>query len=243
MSMEDIMKALMQTSGGTPAQPGGAGADMLSQAIGSALGGTAQPSGVGGGLGALLGSLLGGGQQQTGTPATQLLGGLEQIIGGTPGSSQLGMNQGSINMNANSPIMMLIQPVVNQVAAKAGISPQIATLVASIALHYLLQSHPSTPGASPLNLSSVMQTLASGGQVSPNTLQQSGIVNDVMRSTGLNQQQAVRSINQTFSVLGKQVAGVKGTANLQRATTAPAATAAKKASTKKTAAKKATRRR
>lgn len=98
-------------------------------------------------------------------------------------------------MSAGNPIMSLLQPVVNQLAAKAGISPEIATVVTSIALHYLLQSHPSTPGASPLNLGSVMQTLASGGQVNPNTLQKSGMVNDVMQATGLNQQQAVRSLN------------------------------------------------
>ncbi len=230
MSMEDIMKALMQTSGGTQPQQqsGGAGADMLSQAIGGALG-MPQSSGGGGGLGSLLGSLLGGGSQQSNTPATQMLSGLEQIIGGTPGSGQLSMNQGSMNLGSNSPVMMLIQPVVNQLAAKAGISPQIATIVTSIALHYLLQSHPSTPGASPLNLNSVMNTLAAGGQVPQNTLQQSGIINDVMQATGLNQQQATRSINQTFSVLGSQVAGVKGTATFKRTTTTAKKTAAKKA--------------
>ena len=230
MSMEDIMKALMQSSTGTQQQSGGAGADMLSQAIGGALGST-QTGGGGGGLGGLLGSLLGGGQQQqSNTPATQLLGGLEQIIGGTPGSDQLGKDQGSANLDSNSPLMLLLQPVVNQLAAKAGISPQIATIVTSIALHYLLQSHPSTPGASPLNLNSVMQTLASGGQVSPSTLQQSGMLNDVMQATGLNQQQATRSINQTFSVLGSQVAGVKGTATFKRTTTPVKKTTAKKAS-------------
>jgi hypothetical protein len=235
MSMEDIMKALMQTSTGTQST-GSVGGDMLSQAIGGALGST-QQSGGGGGLGGLLSGLLGGGtqQQQSAQPATQMLGALEQIIGGTPGSGQLGMNQGAVGMGANSPIMGLLQPVVNQLAAKAGISPEIATVVTSIALHYLLQSHPSTPGASPLNLSSVMQTLASGGQISPNTLQSSGMLNDVMQATGMNQQQATKSINQTFNVLGSQVAGVKGTATFKRSTTsAPANKAtAKKGSRKK----------
>ena len=233
MSMEDIMKALMQTSTGTQQSTDGAGADLLSQAIGGALGSTQQSGG--GGLGGLLSGLLGGGsQQQSAQPATQMLGALEQIIGGTPGSGQLGMNQGTaMNLGANDPMMMLLQPVVNQLAAKAGISPQIATVVASIALHYLLQSHPSTPGASPLNLGSVMQTLASGGQINQTTLQSSGIVDDVVKATGLNQQQAVKSLNQTFNVLGSQVAGVKGTATFKRTTSAPA---------KKTAAKKGGRR-
>lgn len=229
MAMEDILKALMETSGGAQQQSSGGGADMLSQAIGGALG--SPQGGGGGGLGALLGGLLGGGQQSS-APATQLLGGLEQIIGGTPGSGQIGMNQGTMNLGSNSPVMMLLQPVVNQLAAKAGISPQIATVVTSIALHYLLQSHPATPGASPLNLNSVMQTLASGGQINPNTLQQSGMVNDVMQATGMNQQQAVKSLNQTFSVLGTKVAGVKGTATFKR--TGAAKAPAKKATGGKT---------
>jgi hypothetical protein len=223
MSMEDIMKALMQTSTGTQSTGGSAGADLLSQAIGGALGSTQQSGGGGGGLGGLLSGLLGGGSQQSAQPATQMLGALEQIIGGTPGSGQLGMNQGgAMTMGANDPMMVLLQPVVTQLAAKANISPQIAMVVASIALHYLLQSHPSTPGASPLNLGNVMQTLASGGQVDPGTLQKSGMVNDVMQATGLNQQQAVKSINQTFNVLGKHVAGVKGTATIKRTTSTKA---------------------
>ena len=234
MSMEDIMKALMQTSTGTQQSTGGgAGADLLSQAIGGALGSTPQ-SGGGGGLGSLLGGLLGGGQQQSNTPATQMLGALQQIIGGPTGSGQVGMNQGTLGTSASDPIMSLLQPVVNQLAAKVGISPAIATVVVSIALKYLLQSHPSTPGASPLNLSSVMQTLGSGGQIDQATLQKSGMVDDVVKATGLNQQQAVKSLNQTFNVLGSQVAGVKGTATFKRtATSAPA---------KKTAAKKGGRR-
>ena len=115
-------------------------------------------------------------------------------------------------MGSNDPIMMLLQPVVNQVAAKAGISPQIATVLASIAVHYLLQSHPNTPGASPMNLGSVMQTLASGGRIDPEALQKSGIVTDVMQATGMNQPQAVRSLNTTFDVLGAHVQPVQGKA-------------------------------
>jgi hypothetical protein len=107
---------------------------------------------------------------------------------------------------------------VNQVAAKAGISPEIAMVIASIAVHYLLQSHPNTPGASPLNLGNVMQTLASGGQINPSTLQNSGMVNDVMQTTGMSQQDAVKSLNATFNVLGGHVKGVSGKATLKRTT-------------------------
>lgn len=239
MSMEDILKALMQStsaptqqsSSGSDAmsqvlggllggaqqgntQQTGGGGDMLSQALGGLLGGSQQGTsqqGGGGGdmLSQALGGLLGGGQQSGGAGGIgQLLGGLQQIIGGTPGTGQqLPLGGGGLNTGASDPIMSLLQPVVAQLAAKAGISPQIATLIASIVLHYLVQSHPSTPGASPLNLGSVMQTLASGGRLDQSTLQSSGIVNDVMQATGLDERQAVRSLNTTFNVLGSQVKG------------------------------------
>lgn len=213
MSMEDIMKALMQTSGG--AQQSGGGADALSQAIGGLMGGAQQ--GGGGGLGSLLGGLLGGGQQGGGAAAGQLLNGLQQVIGGQPGSGNLPVGGGTMPA-AGDPIMMLLQPVVNQLAAKANISPQIAMVVASIAVHYLLQSHPSTPGASPLNLGSVMQQLSSGGSIPQSQLESSGILNDVMQATGLNQTQATKTLNTTFTVLGKSVKGkgVAGKATLKR---------------------------
>lgn len=226
MAMEDLMKVLMQTAtqsqqgGAQPSAGAGAGADALSQVLGGLMGGgqTSQQSGAGM-LGQLLGGLMGGGQQtampqQSGSSGDMLLGALQQIIGGQPGTGQpLPMNQGNFNMDANSPVMLLLQPVVNQVAAKLNISPQIAMVVASIALHYLLSSHPSTSPQAPMDLGNVMQQLSSGS-ISQSTLNKSGMVNDVMQATGLNKQQAVKSLNETFGVMG---AGVQGMANLKRA--------------------------
>ncbi len=224
MAMEDLMKVLMQSA--TQSQQGGAqssagaGADALSQVLGGLMGGgqTSQQSGAGM-LGQVLGGLMGGGQQtampqQAGSSGDMLLGALQQIIGGQPGTGQaLPMNQGNFNMDANSPVMLLLQPVVNQVAAKLNISPQIAMVVASIALHYLLSSHPSTSPQAPMDLGNVMQQLSSGS-ISQSTLRNSGMVNDVMQATGLNKQQAVNTLSETFGAMG---AGVKGTANLKRA--------------------------
>jgi hypothetical protein len=104
--------------------------------------------------------------------------------------------------------MVLLQPLVNKVAAKVNISPAIATIIVSIALKYLLKSHPSTPDQSPLDLGSVMQTLASGGQLSQGTLQSSGMLNEVVRATGLDEQQAARTLNTTFGVLGSSLTRV-----------------------------------
>jgi hypothetical protein len=157
---------------------------------------------------------MGGGQQGGGAPAVQMLGALEQIIGGQPGTGQpLNPNQGAAmnmgSMGMNDPIMMLLQPVVNQLAAKANISPQIAMVVASIAIHYLLSSHPSTPGTGRLDLGSVMQELSSG-KISESTLHNSGMVNDVMQATGLSKPEAVKSLNATFGALGAHAKGSVG---------------------------------
>ena len=210
-----------------------AGGDMLGQVLGGLLGGQQQPqqtqmpqqSAGGDMLGQLVGGLLGGGMQQqqaggyqqnyqpSNNSGDMLLGALESIIGGQPGSGQgLAMNQGNFNMGASSPVMMLLQPVVNNVAAKLNISPQIATVVASIALHYLLSSHSSTSPNAPLNLGSVMQQMSQGG-VSQGTLRNSGMVNDVMQATGMNKQQALQSLETTF---GAMSAGVQGQAHFKR---------------------------
>jgi len=75
----NLMNALMQPASGTQQQ--GTGSDVLSQVVGGLLGGSAQG----------------------GAPVNQLLGGLEQIIGGKPGSTaSLPLNQGSAT-DANNP--------------------------------------------------------------------------------------------------------------------------------------------
>jgi hypothetical protein len=217
--MEDVMKALMESASAKqkPQQTAGGG-DALSQMLGGMLGGQ-QQSGMGGGmLGQALGGLLGTQQSGSGAGTGALLGGLQQIIGGTPGTGQqLPMGGGGMGMTASNPMMSLLQPIVNQVAEKLGISPQTATVIASIALHYLVQSSPNTPGASPLNLGSVMQTLAAGRNVSPSALQKSGMVDDVIQATGMDKKEAVKSLNTTFSVLGGPVKGTRGGAARRRA--------------------------
>jgi hypothetical protein len=206
------------------AQQGGAqqsgGGDMMSEVLGGLLGGAQQSGGQqgGGALSQVLGGLLGGAQQsgtpQSGGQGDLVLGALEQIIGGQPGAGQpMSMNQsGAMNMagmDMNNPIMSMLQPVVNQLAAKANIPPQIATVVASIAVHYLLSSHPSTSNKAPMDLGNVMQQLSTGS-LSQDTLHNSGMVNDVMQATGLNKQQAVKSLDTTFGVLGAHVQGAIG---------------------------------
>ncbi len=218
MGMENLMKALMQSAAqgqSAPQQP--AGGDLLSGVLGGLMGGgqQAMPQQAGGDLlSGVLGGLMGGGQQQGGNSGDMMLGALEQVIGGQPGQGQqLGMSQmasGNMGMmggmGMNDPMMGMLQPVVSQVAAKANIPPQIAMVVASVAMHYLLSSHPSTSVKAPMDLGSVMQELQSGG-LSANTMHQSGMVNDVMQATGLNKQGAQSSLDTLFKTLAGHLQG------------------------------------
>lgn len=228
MSMEDILKALMQTSGAqAPQQQQSGGGDAMSQVLGGLLGGSQQSGGGGDALSQVLGGLLGGSQQTGASPASQMLGGLQQIIGAQSGAAPAPAS--------SDPLMVLLQPLVNKVAAKVNISPALATIIVSIALKYLFKSHPSTPDQSPLNLGSVMQTLSSGGRLSESTLQTSGMLNEVVRTTGMDEQQALKTLNATFGVIGsslprtttvrggaikKTTGGVKGKASVTRKTSA-----------------------
>jgi hypothetical protein len=237
----NLMNALLQSSSGPQQQQGSGGGDMLSQVVGGLLGGGqqgnqqgsgggdmlsqvvggllggGQQGGGGGMLGQVVGDLLGGGQQGGGAPINQLLGGLEQIIGGTPGTGQpmnMNMNQGNSMMNASNqmmnannpmmnasnPIMGLLQPVITHLSQTTGIPPEIATTVAGIAIHYLLSSHPSSGGNGRLDLNSMMQQISSGN-VNMDTLHNSGMVKDVMQATGLSQQDAAKTLSATFSHL------------------------------------------
>ncbi len=178
--LDNLMKGLMQSASGS--QQGSTG-DMLSDALGGMMGGS-----------------------QGGNTTDRMLGALEQIIGGKPGSGQpLPKNQGVIpNTGGNNPALPMVQPVAKQVADKAHVSPAMATIVAAIAMHYLLASHPSSSQQSPLSFGSLMQELQGGG-VSQNTMQKSGMVNDVKQATGLDQQQAQSGLEAAFKALASHI--------------------------------------
>lgn len=180
MTLDNLMKGLMQSASGS--QQGSSGG-LLSDALGGMMGGS-----------------------QGGNSGNMMLGALERIIGGKPGSGQpLPQNQGMIpSTGSNNPAMSMVQPVANQVAERTHISPAIATVVAAIAMHYLLGSHPSTGGNSPLDFNSVMQQLQGGG-VNQSTLHNSGMVNDVKQATGLDQQQAQSSLEAAFKALASHL--------------------------------------
>ncbi len=143
-------------------------------------------------LNQVVGGLMGG---QGGGSVNQLLGGLQQVMN-NKGQAPSG--------GASDPVMGLIGPIASAVAGKAGIPPAAATAVAATAMHYLISSHPAAGGSAPLNLNNVAQEMASGG-VSQQTLQSSGMVNAVAKSTGLSQDQATQALNATFQHLSQHV--------------------------------------
>lgn len=190
MSMEDLFKSLAQTAVQAAESPSGQSA--ISQMVGGLLGGNQQAS-----------------AQQGGGQAGQMLGLLEQVIGGVPGSGNITQGAG-VNLGASDPVMLLLQPVVNQLATKANIQPQIATVVVSLVVHYLLSNHPSSGrGSNSLDLNSLFQQMSSGN-ISQSVFHNSGMVNDVMQATGLAKADAIKSLDATFNVLSGHVQGSAG---------------------------------
>jgi hypothetical protein len=166
----NLMNALMQPG---PQGQQSAGAQMLSQVVGGVLGG-----------------------QQGGAPVSQLLSGLEQIIGGNP-SSGGSLGQGT-QPPASSPLMSLLGPVANAVAGQVGVSPAVATTVAATAMHYLVSSHPASGVTPPASAGNLAQQVASGN-ISPAVLHSSGMVNAVVQATGMSKDDAAKTLGATFN--------------------------------------------
>ena len=191
MSLESILKVLVDSRGsGNTGQPA-AGRDPMTDLIGSLLGGQQATTSSGGGsagLGDMMGvleTLMGSGQQSQNT-----------VVGQPAG--------------ANDPIMLLLQPFVNRLAQKMEISPQLATMVVSFVVHKLLAHHPTSGrDSTQFDLDDMLQQMSSG-QISQQTLQSSGLVNELATATGLDHETAARSLNETFGLLGSQVRGSAG---------------------------------
>jgi hypothetical protein len=115
-------------------------------------------------LSAILGGLLGGGTQ-----------------GSVPGAGAMGNNA-------------FLAPIVDALAAKIGISPQIAETVASFALSQLLSGQ-----------NSQLAQMLRGGTVSQRYLRDSGLVNQLAQQTGMDNKTAAQSLQQVFQAFGTQM--------------------------------------
>jgi hypothetical protein len=225
--MEDILKTLVASrQQGSSAQ----GGDQMTNLIGGLLGGQSQggvnlSDGIDAGdVAGLLGGLMGASQkpeaesQQPAGGLSGMMGMLESVMGGQ-GAGQ------------NDPVMMMLQPFIGPLAKKAGISPQIATIVVSFVAHKLLAHHPTSGRDS--NQFDLEQLLGqvSSGQVDSKLLRNSGMVKELSKKTGLDEATAEKSLQMGFSMVGKSAASLTA----KKVPAKPAATTAAKTASKPSA--------
>jgi hypothetical protein len=186
MSMEDILKVLVNSRQqvGTSQQ----GRDPMAD---------------------LIGGFLGGGQPQTqshapvnpnnsGSPDLSGMMGLLETLMGSQNNSTTG----------NHPIMALLSPFVPSLAKKANISPEIAMIVITFVVHKLLAHHPTSGrDSNSFNFEDMLGQMSSG-RVDPSLLRQSGMVNELSRKTGLNEQATEQALQLAFATVGKTVSGM-----------------------------------
>jgi hypothetical protein len=194
--MDDILKILVDSRQQTGADTPTASQDPMADLIGRLLGGGHSQGGQGPSLGdfmRLLEKFLGSGRQAPSTDPS-------------PGTST-DPNPGT---STSDPIMDLLQPLVNKIAKKVHISPEIATMVVGFVLHKLLAHYPTSGrDSTQFNLDDMLQQMSSGS-IDPQTLQSSGLVNELARTTGLDHETAARSLDATFGALGAHVQGSAG---------------------------------
>jgi hypothetical protein len=189
MSMEDILKVLVESRQPDAANRPATGRDPMTDLIGGLLGGEAPQSG-----------------QRQGPGLSDLMGILETILGSGRQS------QGTVpsQVPARDPIMGLLQPIVNKLAKKLNISPEIAMLVVTFVVQKLLAHHPTSGrDSTQFDLDDMLQQMSSGS-INPQTLQSSGMVNELAQVTGLDHDTAARSLDATLSALGGHVGGSAG---------------------------------
>lgn len=177
MSMEDILKVLANSR-----QPGNApqsqNADPMTELVGS-----------------LLGSSQGQSNQQS-NGLGNMMGMLEMVMGG--GTT----NQ---SMTANDPIMMMLQPYVAKLAKKVNIPNEIAMIVVSYLVHKLLAHHPTSGrDSSSFDLDDMIHQLGSG-QLDNKIVQKSGMVNDLSKKTGLDEETTNQAIQAAIELLGQHL--------------------------------------
>lgn len=209
MSMDDILKLLVESRQQGQSQPRPAQAsDPMADLIGGLLGG-GQSQASGGqpdAMAGMLGSLLGGGQSQAGGGQQSGLGNVMSLLEMVTGAGQQGLGQSSIM--ANNPILGMLQPFVAPLAKKLKISPEIAMIVVSFVVQKMLAHHPTSGrDSTQFNLDDLLNQVGSTGKVNPGMLQNSGMVNELSRATGLDQATAAKSLDAAFTLIGQRALG------------------------------------
>jgi hypothetical protein len=214
--LSDLLRGILggvtpqQSGGATPQQ--GASAGGLGDILGSILGG-ADGKLDAGDLAGILGGILGGGTSTPqGSRGATGTGGLGDILGAILGS-------GGTNVGANS----FLAPIVMSLAEKLGLSPAMAQAVVAFVLAKLLPGASSTaraqaaPKAAPkrsqpqtqqpkgLDLDYLLDTMGKGEAPDASYLRSTGMADELAQQTGMDQNTAVQSLQQVFSLLGGQL--------------------------------------
>lgn len=198
--LQNILGALLSGASQGDAQPQAnnqpqAGGDLLSGLLGSLMGGQTsgtgmttgsqtnnQPQAGGDMLSGLLGSLLGG--QTSGAPMS---------AGNQAGSNPL-LNL--VSSGQNPMVNSLIQPIVDSIAQKLGISPAIAMTVVTFAVHYMLSNH-GTKLVKGEDISGVLQQ-----HTNKKYIQSAGLSQQLASQTGMKPKVAANALSETFKLLG-----------------------------------------
>jgi hypothetical protein len=203
MSMDDILKVLVDSRKQQPSAS--QGADPMTDLIGSLLGGGSAPSGGSSqqsdGLTDMLGGLLGGSGGQSQGQQSGLGGMMNLLEMFTGAGGQSGVGQSALSGN---PLGGLLQPLVKPLAEKLNISPEIATVVISFVLQKLLSHHPTSGrDSTQFNIDDLFGQLGEG-KLDPAIIRNSGMVEELSRTTGLDKAQAQKSLNTAFAMVGRR---------------------------------------
>lgn len=193
--LDDLLNSMM---GGAGAQSGDqAGADPLADLLGNLAGGGA--SSGGGDVSDLLGNLLGAGPSQG--------------AGGVGGLIDFMMNAESADVGPGSPLA----PIVEGIAQKLGLPPQMAQLIVTFLLGKLL-SGASGGGAAGaggagltsaggLDLNDLLGRLGSGQGLDADYVRATGLAEELSQQTGLDSDTATRGLQEALRMLGGQLGG------------------------------------
>lgn len=245
MGMDDLIKMLLAGATGSTGQPqqptedqpaqGAAAPDLLGTLLGGLMGAGAgaQPAApapaqgaqapqAAGGIGGLLGGLLGGGSASPLGPLVQTL------------AQKLGLPPAIAQAVVLFVISKLLPALIGGAAPQGQAAPQPA------------KPAPAQPQAGGLDLGDLLGRMLSGSprRLSANYLQSTGLHAELAQQVGMDEETALKSLQEVFLGLGSVLGQVAGPSEPQvapskpaaRARTTPARTAAKAA--KKTPPKK-----
>lgn len=216
--MEDLLQALMQGSQQQSSESSPGNTDPLIQMLQSMGGGAAQGYGPQTGygqpqgemdLGSLLQGAMGGGGGYAGGAAPMQssgAGGLGDLLAAIMGG-------GSQTLQSNS----ILAPIVNRIAEKIGLPPQLAQAVVAFVLGKLVErrmqpgiattepTQPQAAGQRGPSLDTVVQRMNSGKKVKKTQIRSAGLADELASYTGMNRTTAEASLQEALNALGGQL--------------------------------------